>query len=107
MRTNPGRQAAAPAPLSLARRPAHTLVGAALAAAAVLATASPAVAAAPAVEGFAPYVGQASCDPSAKPGTLALAEHVLGTYRIGRTGGVTHSCSGGGTSEHKEGRAWD
>lgn len=62
--------------------------------------------AAPAVEGFAPYVGQVACDPRKRPGTAALAKLVLETYRAGRSGGIVRDC-GGSPSEHQEGRAWD
>jgi len=88
----------------------------ALLAVAFLAVASPARAAAPllspvpapaAVEGPAPHVGQASCDPVAKPGTTALANLVFSHYGVGRSGGIARDCATGGTSEHKEGRAWD
>jgi hypothetical protein len=65
-------------------------------------------AAAPArIEDFAPYVGQSTCDPVAKPGTIALAETLLDHYGTGQDGGITRDCSIGGRSEHKEGRAWD
>ena len=60
-----------------------------------------------AIEPPAPYVGQTTCDPVAKPGTRALAEMVLTHYGAGWNGGYTRDCASGGTSEHKEGRAWD
>ncbi len=41
-----------------------------------------------------------------KPGLDALRNLLLATYG-GRDLGVTRGCSIGGTSEHKEGRAWD
>lgn len=53
------------------------------------------------------YVPQRLCDPSAKPGTLAFANLVLSHYRTGYSGGIGRACGIGGTSEHKEGRAWD
>jgi peptidoglycan hydrolase-like protein with peptidoglycan-binding domain len=59
-----------------------------------------------AVEGFAPYLPQLSCDPTVKPGLDALRSTLLATYG-GRDLGVTRGCSIGSTSEHKEGRAWD
>ena len=52
------------------------------------------------------YDPQVTCDPTAKPGVLtfrAFAERHFGAGDLG----ITRSCSGGGTSEHKEGRAWD
>jgi peptidoglycan hydrolase-like protein with peptidoglycan-binding domain len=64
-------------------------------------------AAAPAVvEEFAPYLPQVSCDPVAKPGTLSLRSTMMQAFG-GRDLGITRSCSVGGLSEHKEGRAWD
>ena len=63
--------------------------------------------AAPAVvEGFSPYLPQVSCDATVKPGLDALRNLLLSTYG-GRDLGVTRGCTIGGTSEHKEGRAWD
>jgi hypothetical protein len=53
------------------------------------------------------YVGQVSCDPTAKPGTTALSSLLLAHYKTGYSGGISRSCTVGGTSEHKEGRAWD
>jgi hypothetical protein len=88
----------------------------ALLAVAFLGTASPALAAPPVaspvpapavVEGFAPYVGQVSCDPTPKPGAVAFATLVFNHYKVGRNGGIERDCAVGGTSEHKEGRAWD
>ena len=64
------------------------------------------VAAPAVVEGWSPYLGQVSCDPTPKPGTSALREAVLSAYG-GRDLGIGRSCTIGGGSEHKEGRAWD
>ncbi|MCZ2826371.1 LysM peptidoglycan-binding domain-containing protein [Modestobacter sp. VKM Ac-2982] len=61
----------------------------------------------PVVEQPAPYVGQTVCDPAAKPGTADLAALVLAAYAAGANGGISRDCAVGGTSEHKEGRAWD
>jgi hypothetical protein len=67
-----------------------------------------AAAAAPAtIEPFATYRPQSTCDPGAKPGTLALANMLLAYYDAGRSGGISRNCSIGGRSEHKEGRAFD
>ncbi len=57
-------------------------------------------------EGFTPYLPQVSCDPVAKPGTLALRSLLMATYG-GRDLGITRGCEIGALSEHKEGRAWD
>ena len=59
-----------------------------------------------AVEGFAPYVPQVSCDPAVKPGTDAFRSLLLGAYG-GRDLGISRACDIGARSEHKEGRAWD
>jgi hypothetical protein len=59
------------------------------------------------IEPFATYQPQSTCDPRAKPGTLALANMLLGYYAAGRNGGIVRKCSIGGRSEHKEGRAFD
>ena len=100
------------------RRPAVRTLTGALAAALLLGTLGAAgaqaavadpVAPAPApaaVEGFAPYLPQVSCDPTVKPGLDALRSTLLATYG-GRDLGVTRGCDIGATSEHKEGRAWD
>jgi hypothetical protein len=65
------------------------------------------VAAPPTIEPFATYQPQSTCDPRAKPGTLALADMLLTYYGVGRNGGISRNCSIGGRSEHKEGRAFD
>jgi peptidoglycan hydrolase-like protein with peptidoglycan-binding domain len=63
--------------------------------------------AAPAVvEGYSSYLPQVSCDPVAKPGIVAVRAMLLAAYG-GRDLGMTRACTIGGTSEHKEGRAWD
>ncbi|HEX2050176.1 MAG TPA: hypothetical protein VHJ34_06010 [Actinomycetota bacterium] len=61
----------------------------------------------PGIEGYAPYQGQTTCDPAAKPGVLAFQRIVLDAYPFTRAGGIGRDCSSGGQSEHKEGRAWD
>ncbi len=60
-----------------------------------------------AVEDLQPYVGQAGCDPVAKPGVLAFQSLLMSTYRDTNTLGIVRDCGIGGTSEHKEGRAFD
>ena len=54
-----------------------------------------------------PYQGQVSCDPVEKPGAAALRSLLKATYGKANSGGTVRSCSAGGTSEHKEGRAYD
>lgn len=60
-----------------------------------------------AIDGFASYDAQDTCDPTAKPGAVAFKDLILKTYSVTGDYGITRSCSVGGTSEHKEGRAWD
>ncbi len=59
------------------------------------------------IESLQPFVGQSTCSPSAKPGIVAFRDLLLKTYP--RTGslGIVRDCGIGGTSEHKEGRAFD
>lgn len=57
-------------------------------------------------EGFSPYLPQVSCDPAVKPGIDAMRTMLLAAFG-GRDLGITRGCDVGGTSEHKEGRAWD
>lgn len=61
----------------------------------------------PDIEGFARYEGQSTCDPTPKPGTLALRDILLARYPSTKSLGVSRSCDVGGQSEHKEGRAFD
>jgi hypothetical protein len=55
---------------------------------------------------LARYVGQVSCEPAAKPGTLALRDLIVATYGPPSIG-TLRGCTVGGTSEHKDGRALD
>jgi hypothetical protein len=59
------------------------------------------------VDPLARYAAQTKCSPSAKPGTSALSKMLLSTYKGSRSLGIVRACSVGGTSEHKEGRAFD
>jgi hypothetical protein len=61
----------------------------------------------PEIEGFAPYEPQQLCDPWPKPGLLAFTRLVLRAYPDTASWGIARDCAIGGTSEHKEGRAWD
>jgi len=58
------------------------------------------------IESFGEYDGQSTCSPSIKPGMAAFMRLVQSNYGGGSLG-VVRGCSVGGTSEHKEGRAWD
>jgi peptidoglycan hydrolase-like protein with peptidoglycan-binding domain len=59
------------------------------------------------VEPFAGLDQQSRCDPSAKPGVIKFRHFVLSAYRDTGSDGIVRACNIGGTSEHKEGRAWD
>ena len=54
-----------------------------------------------------PYEPQTTCVPEAQPGTARFRALVLATYPNTRDMGIVRPCSAGGTSEHKDGRAWD
>ena len=71
------------------------------------AAAPPALTPGPAIEAFSPYQGQRLCDPVERPGTIALRRLVLASYPGTGDSGIVRPCTAGGTSEHKEGRAWD
>ena len=60
-----------------------------------------------AIETFAPYQGQTACEPIARTGVVAFRDLVLASYPDTGDAGIVRACSIGGTSEHKEGRAWD
>jgi len=52
------------------------------------------------------YEPQTTCDPHAKPGVVAFRAFAERNFGAGDLG-ITRACGAGGTSEHKEGRAWD
>ena len=58
------------------------------------------------IEDYANYVPQQRCRPKAKPGTKVLGRWIVRSQG-GAFGGISRSCKHGGTSEHKEGRAFD
>lgn len=61
-----------------------------------------------AVDGFAGYQGQSACASTPSPGIVKLRALALETYARGGTSpAYARSCTSGGTSEHKDGRAWD
>jgi hypothetical protein len=81
---------------------------------AILASATPAQAKVPVTPNFGPliedyagYDGQDTCKPKPKPGVVAFKNLVLETYPTTGAGNISRACNIGGTSEHKEGRAWD
>jgi hypothetical protein len=61
----------------------------------------------PDIEGYARYDPQTTCDPTPKPGTLALRNLLLSHYSNTVSFGISRACDVGGVSEHKEGRAFD
>ena len=58
------------------------------------------------IEDYAPYQPQKNCSPRPKAGTVAMS-HYLVRHFGGAFGGISRPCKSGGTSEHKEGRAFD
>jgi hypothetical protein len=59
------------------------------------------------IDGYARYEPQRTCSPTAKPGTVALQRLLLAGAPGSRSLGISRGCSIGGSSEHKEGRAFD
>jgi hypothetical protein len=61
----------------------------------------------PAIEDYAPYQAQFFCRKTVEPGVKAFEKLVLATYTNTQSDGDMRACDDGGTSEHKDGRAWD
>ncbi|MBC7638254.1 MAG: hypothetical protein H7231_00570, partial [Rhodoferax sp.] len=59
------------------------------------------------IEDYATYQGQTTCSPSPKRGAVLLQRWLMSRYAGTGTSGIVRSCSVGGRSEHKEGRAFD
>lgn len=59
----------------------------------------------PAIEPLSGYQGQTVCDPTDKPGTVALRTLLQQSFGA-NGGGISRACSGS-RSEHSEGRAYD
>jgi len=59
------------------------------------------------IEPYPAYDGQSTCSPAAKPGMVAFRDIVMRAYPTTTSYGISRDCGIGGTSEHKEGRAWD
>ena len=59
------------------------------------------------IEPYPTYDGQSTCSPAAKPGMIAFRDMVMEAYPGTASYGISRDCNVGGTSEHKEGRAWD
>ncbi|CAB4653637.1 unannotated protein [freshwater metagenome] len=53
------------------------------------------------------YEGQATCDPTIKPGAQRAADLIKATYGATQTVWIPRGCDVGDQSEHKEGRALD
>jgi hypothetical protein len=100
--TRTDHQPATTAPGRVGRLVAGALLAALLAPLPALAAAAPASAK---IEGYPHYQPQTRCSPAAKVGTLRLATYLL--HQGGGDLGISRSCKIGGTSEHKEGRAFD
>jgi hypothetical protein len=61
----------------------------------------------PAIDDLPRYERQERCSPWAKAGVLAFRNLVLAAFPGTGAGSISRACHVGGTSEHKEGRAWD
>jgi hypothetical protein len=60
-----------------------------------------------AIEVFAPYQPQFFCRSTVEPGVKAFEKLALAAYPKTGSDGDMRGCDVGGTSEHKDGRAWD
>jgi hypothetical protein len=61
----------------------------------------------PAIDPPAGYVPQKTCQPAPKPGVVAFMHMLEHAYPVSGSLGISRACNVGGTSEHKEGRAFD
>jgi hypothetical protein len=61
----------------------------------------------PLVDAPVDYEPQTTCTSAPRPGTVALATWLMRTYRVTGSMGMMRGCKVGGTSEHKDGRAFD
>jgi hypothetical protein len=59
------------------------------------------------IESFAPDQAQSFCRSTVEPGVKAFEKVTLATYRNSLSDGDMRACSGGSSSEHYDGRAWD
>jgi hypothetical protein len=59
------------------------------------------------IEPYPEYDGQTTCSPAAKAGMAAFRDMIMNAYPGTTSYGISRDCNVGGTSEHKEGRAWD
>ncbi len=61
----------------------------------------------PLVDAPVDYEPQTTCTSTARPGTVALAHWLMHAYPVTGSLGMMRGCKVGGTSEHKDGRAFD
>jgi hypothetical protein len=59
------------------------------------------------VDDYPRYEGQTRCAAVPSPGIVAFRQMVTTAYPTFPKGSLLRSCSSGGSSEHKDGRAWD
>ena len=59
------------------------------------------------VDALSSYEPQTTCTTAPQPGTAALAQWLVRTYKATGSMGMMRGCKVGGTSEHKDGRAFD
>src|SRR5947199_832060 len=59
------------------------------------------------IENLSPYQPQTKCTSKAQLGVVKFRALILKTYTGTGDDGIVRGCKVGGTSEHKEGRAWD
>lgn len=72
-----------------------------------LLTVAPAQAADEPLDPYQPYEPQTRCEPTAQPGVVEFAALLLEAYPASGWSGISRDCGVRGTSEHKEGRAFD
>jgi len=101
-----------PSRFAAIRRIVPLTLAVAMATAGVAAVATPAMAAPDtprftrAIDDYATYDPQRTCDPTPKPGVVDFRDLLKKEYHRGDSG-IGRACNLGGTSEHKEGRALD
>jgi putative cell wall-binding protein len=59
------------------------------------------------IDPYQPRDPQRICDPGPKPGVVDFANLLLASYPASGSSGISRDCGVRGTSEHKEGRAFD
>jgi hypothetical protein len=59
------------------------------------------------IDPYQPREPQRVCDPAPKPGVVDFANMLLQSYPASGSSGISRDCGVRGTSEHKEGRAFD